>query len=130
LATPVIFPPAGSTVSGTMITPEWPDPLAACPGYHLPIGIPVTVQMGALVKVLVKSYLLRDETEGQRVEACGFDYSSYPQESGRQILLTYGAVVVIPRKPLSAGHTYSLNLNTQHQTFKWAFRAEGTGSRT
>ena len=67
---------------GAMKNSEWPNPLASCPGYTFPVGTPITVQMGALMKVLLESYSIEDETKGQQVEACAFDAGTYPLTHG------------------------------------------------
>jgi hypothetical protein len=118
----VLFPPDKSTVVGKMCNPEWPSPLAACPGYALPVGTLITVQLGAFVKVLLNYYAIEDESTGREVGACGFDTASYALDWGRRILVNYGAIVVVPRKPLVPGHTYRLTVQTRHQDFAWEFR--------
>ena len=117
----IVFPPNGSTVLGAMKNSEWPNPLASCPGYTFPVGTPITVQMGALIKVSLESYSIEDETTGQQVEACAFDAGTYPDQWGQRSLLSYGAVVVIPRNPLAPGHSYSVSIKTQRHAFSWRF---------
>lgn len=126
LAKVVLFPPDGSTVTGIMRGNEWPSPLAACPGYKLPIGTPITVQMGAFVKVDLKSYSITDESTGRAVQACGFDALTYPIQHGQLVLMNYGAVVVVPRDPLVPGHTYSVHVQTLRHTFDWTFNVKRT----
>jgi len=121
-----IFPPAGSVVRGVMEGSEWPNPLDACPGYHFPVGVPITVQTGADVKAFLQSFGLRDTTTGQDVEACGFDSRTFPVEHGRQVLLEYGAVVVMPREPLAPGHAYRVSIVTQRHSYTWDFQASGS----
>lgn len=125
LAKTVLFPPDGSTVKGIIHYNEWPSPLAACPGYSLPIGTPITVQTGAFVKVELKSYSVTDESTGRAVQACGFDALTYPIPHGQQVLMDYGAVVVVPRHPLLPGHTYSVHVQTLRHTFDWSFHVKG-----
>lgn len=118
----VLFPPDNGTVNGRMSDHEWPNPLAGCPGYSFPVGTPITVQMGAFVKVQLESYAIEDETESREVEACGFDAITYPIELGRLILVNYGAVVVIPRNALTPGHTYRVSIRTHRHAETWSFR--------
>jgi len=127
LTKPIVFPPDGSVVPGAMKNSEWPNPLAACPGYTFPIRTPITVQTGAFIKVSLKSYSIEDETTGQQIEACGFDSGTYPDQRGQRVLLSYGAVVVIPRKPLSPSHSYIVDIKTQRHTYDWKFRVSQKG---
>ena len=128
--TPAIeFPPNNATVPGKMSDAEWPNPLAACPGYDLPIGTPVTLQMGAFVKVQLESYEIVDETAGHEIETCGFDASTYTQANGRGVLMNYGAVVIIPRKPLTPGHTYQVTVRTHRHVKTWNFRVRPSTNR-
>ncbi len=130
LSKTIVFPPDGSSVAGVMRGREWPNPLAACPGYSFPVGTPLTVQFGAFVRVSLKSYSIEDATTGREVEACGFDSSTYPGTWGRRVLLSYGALVVIPRAPLAPGHTYSASIGTQRHELKWTFEVEANEPRT
>ncbi|MGH8013379.1 MAG: hypothetical protein ACREQ4_12860 [Candidatus Binataceae bacterium] len=125
LAKTVIFPPESSTVPGMMKNSEWPNPLAACPGYSLPVGTPITVQMGAFVRISLRSYSVTDESTGRKVKACGFDAQSYPIRWGQKVLLSYGAIVVVPRRPLLPGHTYRVSLKTARHSFDWCFSVLG-----
>jgi len=46
VSTAIEFPPDGSIVPfASMSSPEWPNPLAACPGYRAPVGLPVSIQL-------------------------------------------------------------------------------------
>jgi hypothetical protein len=122
LTKPVMFPLDNSIVDGKMVSGEWPDPLDACPGYSYPVGTPITMQLGSFVKAELTSYALEDETTGRAVEACGFDALTYPGQHGREILTSFGAIVVIPRQPLTSGYIYQVTIRT-HQSMKmWSFR--------
>jgi len=112
--------------TGAMVDSEFPDPLAACPGYSLPVGFPITVQLGASVRVQLESYSLEDETIHRKVEACGFDAQTYPDFYGRKVLSNYGAIVLIPREPLASDHEYRVSVNSQRSTYNWTFRTEQT----
>jgi hypothetical protein len=125
LKQPVMFPPNGGTVNGTMNTGEWPNPLDACPGYSYPIGTPITLQLGADVKVQLLSYDIQDETTGRSVQACGFDAMTYPGEHGRGVLTNFGAVVVVPRHPLKPGNAYHVTISTNRHDESWDFRVGG-----
>jgi hypothetical protein len=129
-ATPVEFPPNGATMPvGAVTRMEWPDPLASCPGYQRPTGLPITVQVGHLIEV--ESFSLKDETTGDKVEACAFDFASYSnpdpgqQSSARAALKRFGAAVLIPREPLTAGHRYNVEIKTHRHAFSWSFSIGG-----
>jgi hypothetical protein len=126
-ATVVEFPPAGSTLSGAMTAPEWPDPLTACPGYQLPVGLPVTLQLGYRHPVELQSYSFVDRTDHSRLDACAFAAATYrsrdpaEQESGRKTLKDYGAVILIPRAPLRDGQEYLVSITIAGQLYRWSF---------
>jgi uncharacterized protein YkwD len=127
LTKPVIFPPDGSTIFvGSMESGEWPDPLAASPGYSYPVGLPITVQLGSFVRTQLVSYEITDETTGRGVQACGFDSVSFPgEERARAALTEHGAVVVIPRHPLKAGRSYAVLIQTTGHSFSAHFSVAG-----
>jgi len=124
---PVFFPPDGATMlTGAMINSEFPNPLEACPGYAFPVGLPITVQVGTSVRVRLESYSLEDETTHRKVETCGFDAETYPDVYGQKVLSSYGAIVLIPRKPLASDHEYRVSVNNHRSTYNWTFRIEQT----
>jgi uncharacterized protein YkwD len=125
-AAPVEFPPGGSTVSIGFIGGEMPDPLATCPEYQAPVGLPITLEIGRLIDVkLGRATLMQD---GQPVEHCTFDAESYhspnssSQEYGRWALRSHGAVVMIPRAPLKPGPHYSVSISANDHTYSWSFQ--------
>jgi hypothetical protein len=128
---PVEFPPANMTIPmGAMRGSEWPNPIAECEGYAQPVGLPITLQTGH--RLLLRSYSLQDETSGEALAACGFDTASYrnpdatQQKCGRELLIAYGAVVLVPRYPLSFAHRYSVSMRTSRGSFEWAFSLKQT----
>jgi hypothetical protein len=127
---PIEFPPANADLSINALTgSEWPNPIAGCAGYERPFGLPITLQVSQ--RLVLQSYSLRDQTREQSLQACGFDGVSYrdsdvtQQRRGRELLNAYGAVVLIPRKPLSAGHEYRVTMQTSRGSFEWAFGLKG-----
>ncbi len=97
---PIEFPPANTNISiNAMSGLEWPNPIAG----------------------------LRDQTSEQALEACGFDAAGFrgsdatQQKRGRELLSAYGAVVLIPRNPLSRGHEYHVGMRTSQGSFEWDF---------
>jgi hypothetical protein len=71
----------------------------------------------------------RENADGSHtaVEACGFDSTSYSnpdgysQELGRNILKSYGTVVVIPRAPLDKGAKYAVSMSANGKQYDWTF---------
>jgi hypothetical protein len=122
----VEFPPAKSEITlSRMDGLEWPNPLSACTGYEAPVGLPITVQVGR--RSLLRLWQVRDETTGAPVEACAFDEASYrnsdrvQERRGRELLAAYGAIIVIPRRPLDAAHHYRVHLATSAGDLEWTF---------
>jgi hypothetical protein len=121
-AYPIVFPGDGKTMPfshyyGT----EHPDPWTSCPGGDF-VGAPIIAQLGSAPDdVSVK--LVKD---GVTLERCIFDETSYThpheetQEAGRAILAARHAVVMMTRKPLSAGR-YSVSLTSGDTTYSWSF---------
>lgn len=119
------FPPAGSTVSLAWNGFEWPNPLAGCPGYTVPAGLPITLQLGRLVPTRLGVHkLMRD---GQPISSCAFDSHSYQnpasdeREYARWELRSSGAVVIIPRAPLQAGSKYTISITADGRPYTWSF---------
>jgi len=124
---PIEFPPDGATVSLAWTGAEFPDPLASCPGYATPAGLPITLQLGRLVETQLTAHMLTEN--GSTVEHCAFDAHSYvnpnakAQEYGRWALRSAGAVMVIPRAPLQPGARYSVTIAAHGQIYAWAFQS-------
>jgi hypothetical protein len=128
----VEFPPDGSVIAiDAMRRPEWPNPLSVCVGYSLPVGLPVSLQLGDGRAAQLASYTLRDETQNRQLQSCGFDGDSYgnpnpaEQRAGRDGLNGFGALVVIPRYPLQIGHRYAVSIVARGKHYDWTFRIEG-----
>ncbi len=125
---PIEFPSEGSTVALKTAGPESPDPLTACPGYALPTGSPITLQLGSWYQPALTAYSLK--RDGAEVAACGFDANSYMnpdpsvQNIGRTGLRDYGAVIVIPREPLVAGSTYAVTMTVEGKPYRWSFKVD------
>jgi len=123
---PIEFPPPDSTLSLQFVNDEWPDPLAACPGYSPPAGLPITLELGPLVDTKLGVHSLLRGTEP--VEHCAIDASNYSnadgfgEKAGRNILKGSGVVMMIPRQPLTPGQTYSVSIVAQGATYNWSFK--------
>ncbi len=128
-AGPVRFPPEGATVHLNALSDEWPDPLTSCRGYTLPAGLPITMQLGAMVPARLSAYSLRRDSASQILEACGFDAFTYvnpgsvDQASGTGALSELGAVVVVPRESLASGN-YTVEMTVNGRSYTWRFSVE------
>jgi hypothetical protein len=123
---PIEFPPSNSTIALDFDDNEWPNPLTACPGYTAPAGLPITLELDPSVGTNLGSHSLRRGTEW--VAHCAYDESSYTnpdpfaQDHGRKTLHGFGAIIMIPRKPLIPGETYSVSIEAQGKTYNWSFK--------
>ena len=128
----VQFPPNGATVRLPSLGDEWPDPLSSCRGFTTPAGLPITLQLGAMVRARLSAFSLRQGSAAQTLEACGFDSSSYvnpsaaDQDRAREIMTELGAVVVIPRAPLMPGD-YVVEMTVNGHSYQWHFTVGSGG---
>ena len=128
----VEFPPANATVSlAAFDSGEWPNPLASCPGYKAPTGIPVTLQLGRLHhdgSAAPKLQAAKLTSNQQPLESCAFDASTYrgdddiQTETGRAVLESYGAIVLIPRARLHTGASYEVSIEVDGKSYQWTFQ--------
>lgn len=129
LRSPVEFPPDGSTVGlQSYDGGDYPDPLAACPGYTAPTGAPISIQLGegygpdGSLEVESDS-VTRDSVE---IESCLITAASYSSgnadqtELGKYGLERIGAAVIIPREPLAPGH-YQVASKEAGKLYQWRF---------
>ncbi|HEY6300069.1 MAG TPA: CAP domain-containing protein [Candidatus Binatus sp.] len=124
------FPPDGAAVALDWVGLEAPDPLASCPGYARPVGLPVTLQLGRLVDTKLTAHSLTED--GKPIEHCAFDAPSYQnpnaaaQKYGYWNLRDAGAVVIVPREPLKAGSRYAVSITADSKTYLWNFKVADT----
>lgn len=126
----VEFPPANATVPlAAFNSGEWPNPLASCPGYKAPTGIPITLQLGGPATPKIQSATLT--TNQQQIESCAFDASNYrgddetQTETGRAVLESYGTIVLIPRARLHSGTSYEVSIVADDKSYRWTFKVGG-----
>ena len=129
-ALPIKFPPDGGSVAMRSFENEWPNPLTSCPGYEGPSGVAITLQLGNWMDTHLGEYsVARVNPDGSRtaVEACGIDSTSYSnpdaysQDLGRNVLKSYGTVVLIPRAPLDQGAKYAVSMTANGKQYNWTF---------
>ena len=130
-ATAVSFPSPSSTLPVAAMTySEWPNPLTSCPGYLLPVGFPITLQLGEGRAAALQSASFADETDNKPLESCAFDAVTYrnpdPGQRAAAVhsLHTFGAVVLIPRQPLQNGHSYRVTMNINGASDSWTFSVQ------
>ena len=115
---PVYFPGNGTTEPLTTYGGgEFPDPLQACPGYSVPSGLPVFVQVGGNVATTagpVHSFT----GNGVALEHCVID-SNNPSVGSN--LVGRGGVILIPRQPLQSGVRYVVALTVNGMPYTWSF---------
>ena len=124
---PIMFPPAGSDIG--LVAFEgggWPNLFTSCPGLGLPVGLPITLELGPSAQD--QNILRHSITTNQKpLEHCIFIPGTYVGMNdaqtliGRQVLTTFGAVVLIPRLPLRAGNSYSVSVSTDRKEYRWSF---------
>lgn len=121
---PVYFPGNGSSVPLTSYSGnEFPDPLQACPGYSVPVGLPVFVEIGGNVATTATADSFTGN--GAPLDHCVIDSNNPAVGSS----LTYrGGVIVIPRLPLIAGVQYSVAVTVNGAPYKWTFTVNSSGS--
>jgi hypothetical protein len=123
---PLVFPPEGSVMDSGAYSGEWPDPLTSCPGYKPPAGLPITLELGHLIEPGLSDYsVTAADANSASIEACAFDANTYvnsdksAQTAARATLRDFGAIVVVPRRPLSPGR-YVVAI-TAGQRYTWSF---------
>jgi Cysteine-rich secretory protein family len=120
------FPPDGTVTSLSWAAGEWPNPLAACPGYSRPAGLPITLQLGWFTDTGLTAHSI--VLDGRPIEHCAFDGANYTnpspfdQEYARKALGGWSAIVLIPRYPLKRGAVYSVSVTARGQTYNWSFK--------
>lgn len=130
-ATPIEIPPDGATVKPSGFGGEWPSPTSTCPGY--PYNAPaITIQVGINMGAAVSDASLTQATgagAGTKVATCAYDFQRYTnpdpgtQEHGRQMLRSFGQVVMMVRDPLASGETYRVAMTVNGKPYTWSFTA-------
>jgi len=128
---PIRWPGPGMTVPVYAYLGEYPDALASCPGYSVPAGLPVILQIG--LGELTPSVTAHSFRQGTTLlEHCVFDETTYTnpdavqQSLGRSVLDNHDAVVLIPRAPLVPGSSYVVSITVNGETHTWTFAVSNT----
>ena len=116
-AYPVYWPGNGSTEPLTQYSGnEFPDPLQACPGYSVPTGLPVFIEIGGNVKTTVTASSFSTGTT--QLPHCVIDGNNSALSS---YLYTRGGAILIPQQPLQAGTTYTVAMTVNNLPYAWSF---------
>ena len=130
LLKPIQFPPAESGIERMVLDgPSWPDALSTCPDYSLPVGQPIILELGRgpepFGRIVPSSHSITDGDS--EISHCLIDASTYRNENedqadwGANLLFKLGAVVLLPRHPLEAGHHYSVSIDIGSAQYSWTF---------
>jgi hypothetical protein len=129
---PVMWPKDGGTLPYTSYNGyEWPDPLSSCPGYTGTSGPPIFLQIGSgnqVPNVTAHSF----QQAGSPLDHCVFDETNYSnldpsaQETGRGVLEMRHAIILIPKKELNPGMTYTVSITNSGTTYTWSVTVTGT----
>jgi len=115
---PVYFPGNGTQEPLTSYDGyESPNPLSACSGYSAPSGLPVFVQLGGNVST-VAGAVHSFTGNGTPLDHCVIDSTNSTLGSS---LKMRGAVILIPRRPLQTGVTYTVALYVNSRPYTWSF---------
>jgi hypothetical protein len=130
---PIAWPTEGATIPLTLHWGEYPSPLTSCPGYTLPSGLPIILQLGpgdVTPDVMASSF----KENGVELDHCVFDETNYihpdpaAQELARLILGARDAIVLVPKVPLTPGAAYSVSISTNGATHAWSFNVSSAAS--
>jgi uncharacterized protein YkwD len=132
---PVFWPSNGTTIPIRLHWGEYPNPLTSCPGYEVPSGLPLVIQIGP-GDITPHVSTTTFTQNGRFLEHCVFDETTYTnpdadqQNLGRTILGTRDAIVLIPKSSLSPGMTYTVSITVNGQTYTWSFNTSDTSQAT
>lgn len=114
---PVYFPGNGTTEPLVSYSGgEFPDPLQSCPGYSVPTGLPVFVQVGGNVATSASASSFTGN--GVALAHCVIDSNNEPSGSN---LSGRGGVILIPQQPLQTGVKYAVSLTVNGAAYSWSF---------
>ena len=142
-ATPAMFPGNGATTDLSILSiAEHPNPIASCSGFDLTKqpGLPLVVMTGTYGDTTASNATVTED--GMPVTVCAYGSTQYTntidpplvyvtgpvsaQDVGQSILKGYGAVFIVPQKPLNPGKTYAVSVNVNGQPISWTFKTSST----
>jgi hypothetical protein len=111
--------------------------LPSCPGYKVPTGAPISIQLGEGYgpdgSLEVSSRIV--SRDGVEIETCLITAASYnghnddETEIGKRGLERIGAAIILPREPLAPGH-YKVALKEADKVYEWGFTVAAPVSPT
>jgi hypothetical protein len=138
-----MFPGNGATTDlSTVSLGERPNPLASCSGFDPAVraGLPLIVMTGTYGDTTASNATVTED--GQPLTVCAYGSTQYTntidpplvyttgpvsaQDVGRNILKGYGAVFIVPQKPLNPGKTYAVSVNVNGQPISWSFKTSSS----
>jgi hypothetical protein len=129
---PFVWPGDGMVVPLTNHFSEYPNPLSSCPGYSVPSGLPIILQIGpGSVVPRVTDHSIK--SGDKLLEHCVFDETNYinpdkgAQDLARNILNARDAVILIPKSPLQPGATYTVSITVNGSVITWSFQVAKLG---
>jgi hypothetical protein len=140
---PVMFPGNATTTDLSVGSQgERPNPIASCPTFDPTqrTGLPLIVTTGTYADTTASNATITED--GQPVNVCAYGSTQYvntsggtinyttgpvsEQDVGRSILKGYGAVFIVPQKPLNPGKTYAVSVNVNGQPISWSFKTSSS----
>jgi hypothetical protein len=128
LVFPITWPARGRAVPLTSYTGgEYPDPLSGC-GYSTPAGLPVILQLSASGSTVPNVTASSFRENGVALAHCVYNETNYvnadaaAQSTGRSVLNSRDAIVLVPRAPLVAGRRYTASITVNGVPHTWSFR--------
>ena len=127
---PIAFPGPGARVPLSRFESEYPSPLASCPGFTTPAGLPIVIQFSA-PPTAVEATLAAGGTVVEQCTITPAYTSSDPDEqaTARRLLVQKNAVIILPRQPLDVGTDYTVTVTTNGATATWSFTVVEPGSQ-
>jgi hypothetical protein len=113
---PVMWPGNGSTVPlRTYLGNEYPNALSVCPGYTVPSGLPVFIEVGVNVTTSVSASSFTGN--GAPLTHCVISSANDPSGG----LHWRGGAIVVPKAPLQPGVLYAVALTVNGTPYSWSF---------
>jgi uncharacterized protein YkwD len=116
-ATPVVWPGNNTTTHLSTFVAERPNPVELC-GWSGTAGLPVIAMLPGTVPGPPTAAMTAPNRKG--LEVCALWHGNVDDPAARTILGGQNAVVVVPRKPLTAGR-HTVVIVSGSQTIEWSF---------
>ena len=130
----VEFPPEGADIALEWIGLEVPDALASCSGYERPVGLPITLQIGRLVRTRLTNHSLTED--GKPIEYVCIRRAQLSQSKSQAARVRPLELAQRRRDRVGATRSASARLalpgsvSTNDVTYAWSFTAARTSETT